>query len=66
MESLSTKENIRDQLGISLATVNNWIKTGVIESPDTSGGYSANKFNEIINNIKINVNKLTIGRTVRY
>jgi len=58
MESLATKENIRDQLGISLATVNNWIKTGVIPSPDTSGFYSVSKFHEIVTSIRTNVNRL--------
>ncbi|AEF82274.1 N-6 DNA methylase [Leadbettera azotonutricia] len=52
MENLLKKEQIGEKLGISLATVNNWIKTQVIPPPDVSDQYSQSAFASIINKIK--------------
>ncbi|GHU01592.1 N-6 DNA methylase [Spirochaetia bacterium] len=58
MENLLKKEHIGEELGISLATVNNWIKTRVIPPPDAAGAeglrdhYSQSTFITIINGIK--------------
>ncbi|GHV84394.1 N-6 DNA methylase [Spirochaetia bacterium] len=52
MEDLLKKEHIGEKLGISLATVNNWIKTQVIPPPDIFDHYSQSTFVSIINGIK--------------
>ena len=64
MQKLRAKENIRDDLGVSLATVNNWIKTGVIPAPDRQNYYSENIYNSIINKIKTSSTRLN-GRANR-
>ncbi|MDR2701424.1 MAG: N-6 DNA methylase [Spirochaetaceae bacterium] len=58
---LVQKETISEELGVSLATVNNWIKTRVIPSPDVQNCYSKNTFNHIINTIKSNQTRLSSG-----
>lgn len=55
---LLRKEDICDTLGISLATVNNWIKTGLIPAPDLSDYYSSEKYNFIISSITKGSSKL--------
>ncbi|MCL2184368.1 MAG: N-6 DNA methylase [Treponema sp.] len=52
MEELIRKETISEELGVSLATVNNWIKTRVIPSPDFQNCYSKIVFEQIIGAIK--------------
>ncbi len=59
-----TKKNICDELGISLATVNNWIKTGIIPSPDALGEYREETYHSIIKDITITSKKLS-GRANR-
>ncbi|MDR1099421.1 MAG: N-6 DNA methylase, partial [Treponema sp.] len=51
MGALIRKEVIGERLGVSLATVNNWIKTAVIPSPDNQTRYSEASFNHIINKL---------------
>ena len=43
-----TKENICDALGISVATVNNWIKTGTIPAQDADDKYYEDTYQHII------------------
>ena len=64
MQILLRKEDLRDTLGISLATVNNWIKTGIIPAPDVSEQYSPEQYNCIISSIKNGDSKLK-GRANR-
>jgi type I restriction-modification system DNA methylase subunit len=59
MSTLLRKENIRDALGISLATVNNWIKTGYIPPPDVRDFYNENTYNDILRKIKGTSSKLS-------
>jgi len=47
-----SKEDIRDSLGVSLATVNNWIKTSIIPAPDYGDKYTENAYKEIVKIIK--------------
>ena len=47
------KEKISERLGISLATVNNWIKTQVIPAPNNNNSYSQAAFDSIITMIFI-------------
>lgn len=58
------KNHIRDALGISMATVNNWIKTGLIPASDIHNSYNETTFNSIIESIKSNSQKLN-GRANR-
>jgi tRNA1(Val) A37 N6-methylase TrmN6 len=58
MQNVLNKEAISNTLGISLATVNNWIKTEVIPSPDTSNRYNEQTFDYIINKIKTDTQRL--------
>ena len=46
------KETIGEKLGVSLATVNNWIKTAVIPPPDVQSQYSKESFDYIISTLK--------------
>lgn len=64
MQVLLRKEDIRDYLGISLATVNNWIKTSIIPAPDYGDRYTENTYNEIVKRIKNDAIKLN-GRANR-
>jgi hypothetical protein len=52
MDILVQKETIGKELGVSLATVNNWIKTQVIPAPDMQNYYSRESFELIIHNVK--------------
>lgn len=52
MQALYKKEDIRDSLGISLATVNNWIKTLFIPAPDYGDCYTESTYKEIVKKIK--------------
>ncbi|HOE15717.1 MAG TPA: N-6 DNA methylase [Candidatus Paceibacterota bacterium] len=61
---LMRKEDIQDSLGISLATVNNWIKTSTIPAPDYGDRYSKKTYNTIIQKIKNESIKLN-GRANR-
>jgi type I restriction-modification system DNA methylase subunit len=55
---LVRKETISEELGVSLATINNWIKTQVIPSPDVQKHYSRNTFDYIIDMVKNNQERL--------
>ena len=52
-----TKKDIQDRFNISLATVNNWIKTGVIPSP-INGEYEGEVYSSLISSIESNANRL--------
>lgn len=52
-----SKKDIQKRFNISLATVNNWIKTGVIPSPQ-NGLYSQDSFFDLVKSIELNSNKL--------
>jgi len=54
MDSLVRKETLSEELGVSLATINNWIKTKVIPSPDIQKHYSRKTYAHIINIVKNN------------
>ncbi|MCL2705065.1 MAG: N-6 DNA methylase [Spirochaetaceae bacterium] len=54
MDTLVRKEKLAEKLNISVATLNNWIKTKVIPSPDAKNCYSQNTAEYIINTIKNN------------
>jgi hypothetical protein len=58
MNGLLQKDELSKELGISLATVNNWIKTQVIPSPDIQNYYSKETFNSIIKDINNNQKRL--------
>lgn len=58
MNILIQKKTISEKLGISLATLNNWIKTKVIPSPDVNSCYSQITFENIVNMVKSNQNRL--------
>jgi type I restriction-modification system DNA methylase subunit len=59
MPQLRTKPALAGRLGISLATVNNWIKTREIPLPDNGDGYSEDAFRSIVKKIESNQNKLS-------
>ena len=52
MDAFVSKETISEELGISLSTVNNWIKTQVIPAPDNQNCYTQSSFEYIINIVK--------------
>jgi tRNA1(Val) A37 N6-methylase TrmN6 len=58
MDVLLPKEIIGERLGVSLATVNNWIKTAVIPSPDKGNYYSKTSFDYIIGILKNSQDRL--------
>jgi hypothetical protein len=47
MDAPLRKETISEELEVSLATVNNWIKTKVIPLPDAGNYYSRASFDYI-------------------
>jgi type I restriction-modification system DNA methylase subunit len=53
------KPALAGRLGVSLATVNNWIKTQEIPLPDNKNGYNEDTFRYIIEKIETNQNKLS-------
>lgn len=60
MNSLKTtfaKKDIQNKFNISLATVNNWIKTGVIPSPK-NGYYTKDTYLTLVNSIETNAHRL--------
>ncbi|MDR2659406.1 MAG: N-6 DNA methylase [Spirochaetaceae bacterium] len=59
MTRILRKPALAGRLGISLATVNNWIKTGEIPLPDRGGGYSGETFRYIVNKIEADQSKLS-------
>lgn len=52
-----TKKDVQDKFNISLATVNNWIKTGVIPNP-VNGCYTNEAYLSLIQSVEANTNKL--------
>jgi type I restriction-modification system DNA methylase subunit len=59
MDILIRKETVGEELGVSLATINNWIKTQVIPLPDVKGYYSKESFELIINKVKSDTMRLS-------
>lgn len=57
------KKDIQDKFNISLETVNNWIKTGVIPPPEMSG-YTQEAFASLVRTVEESTGKLT-GRANR-
>jgi len=53
-----TKKKLSEELGVSLATVNNWIKTQVIPAPDDQNNYKKNTYEFIIKTFKSNHTRL--------
>ncbi|MCL2293407.1 MAG: N-6 DNA methylase [Spirochaetes bacterium] len=51
MDNLVQKEAISEKLGVSCATVNNWIKTKVIPEPDVNNCYTQVVFEHIIDTL---------------
>lgn len=51
LKSTFAKKDIQNRLNISLATVNNWIKTGVIPSPE-NGYYTKDVYSNLIKTIE--------------
>lgn len=51
LKSTFAKKDIQNRLNISLATVNNWIKTGVIPSPE-NGYYTKEVYSNLIKTIE--------------
>ncbi|HPG30275.1 MAG TPA: N-6 DNA methylase, partial [bacterium] len=47
MSLLKTKEDLRDEFNVSTATINNWIKTGIIPAPQNNNSYSIEEFEQI-------------------
>ena len=59
LKTIFTKKDIQTRFNISFATVNNWIKTGIIPSP-TNGSYTNDVYNFLISSIETNENKLKV------
>ncbi|MBR7064564.1 MAG: restriction endonuclease, partial [Treponema sp.] len=57
LKSTFAKKDIQNKFNISLATVNNWIKTGIIPSP-TNGYYTKDVYSNLIKSIEKHSNKL--------
>lgn len=57
LKRIFVKKDIQDRFNVSLATVNNWIKTGVIPSP-IDGYYTKDVYTAIVNNITTSTNRL--------
>lgn len=57
MQVLYSKKDIQKKFNISLATVNNWIKTGVIPSPK-NGYYSKESYFNLIKSVEMDSNRL--------
>jgi len=52
MDTLVQKNTLSEKLGISVATVNNWIKTKVIPAPEAGNCYTQKTFENIISMLK--------------
>ena len=57
LKSVFAKKDIQNRFNISLATVNNWIKTGVIPSPK-NGYYTKDVYSNLVKSIENNNEKL--------
>lgn len=57
MQTVYSKKDIQNKFNISLATVNNWIKTGVIPSP-VNGFYSKDSFFKLVKSLESNPTRL--------
>lgn len=57
MQAVYSKKDIQNKFNISLATVNNWIKTGVIPSPK-NGYYSRESYFKLIKSVEMDSNRL--------
>jgi len=58
MDTLVSKEALSEKLGVSLATVNNWIKTRVIPQPDCGNFYTLSIFENILDKVKSDSKRL--------
>ena len=57
LKTTFVKKDIQNRFNISLATVNNWIKTGVIPSPK-GGYYTKDVYSALITSIETSTNRL--------
>ena len=57
LKTIFTKKDIQTRFNISLATINNWIKTGVIP-PTINGSYTNEVYTLLVASIESNSNKL--------
>ena len=57
LKTTFAKKDIQNRFNISLATVNNWIKTGVIPSPK-DGYYTKDAYSALITSIETSTNRL--------
>ena len=57
LKTTFVKKDIQNRFNISLATVNNWIKTGVIPSPK-GGYYTKDAYSALITSIETSTNRL--------
>ena len=57
LKTTFAKKDIQNRFNISLATVNNWIKTGVIPSPK-DGYYTKDVYSALITSIETSTNRL--------
>lgn len=57
LKTTFTKQDIQNRFNISLATVNNWIKTGVIPPPK-DGYYTKETYSTLVESIETNTDKL--------
>lgn len=56
---MKSKKDIQTYLGVSSATIHNWLKTGVIPDYPNNKHYSNKQFQQIIEDISSKYNKLT-------
>ena len=59
LKTTFSREDIQDRFNISLATVNNWIKTGLIPPP-INGGYTNEAYASLVSFVEMDTNKLKI------
>ena len=57
MQTVYAKKDIQNKFNISLATVNNWIKTGVIPSP-VNGYYSKDSYLDLVKTVESDSSRL--------
>jgi predicted RNA methylase len=55
---MKSKKDLQDEIGVSGATLNNWIRLGLIPKPSPDGYYKSKIFEEIIEALKAHPTKL--------
>lgn len=65
VKTFKTKKDIQNTLNVSMATVNNWIKTGIIVPAQDRRGFSEEEFNAIIASITSSESTKLKGRANR-